>query len=99
MSPGPCRFPARTRLGGLSTMDMKLGSSAGLAARGVVREILRLHAGHCQTIRFLSLLGTLLAAPELRNSRTKSRGVFIAVIVAGKSSRMSSSFAYLQSVC
>lgn len=27
--PGPCRLPARTRLGGLSTMDMKFGSSAG----------------------------------------------------------------------
>jgi hypothetical protein len=31
MRPGPCRLPARTRFGGLSTIDMKLGSSAGSA--------------------------------------------------------------------
>lgn len=31
MRPGPCRLPARTRLGGLSTMDIKFGSSAGAA--------------------------------------------------------------------
>jgi hypothetical protein len=29
--PGPCFFPARTKVGGLSTMDMKFGSSAGSA--------------------------------------------------------------------
>jgi hypothetical protein len=44
--PGPCLFPARTKVGGLSTMDMKFGSSAGSAfALRVLWEICR-HAGH-----------------------------------------------------
>ena len=32
MRPGPCRFPLFTRLGGLSTIEKKFGSSAGVCA-------------------------------------------------------------------
>lgn len=49
MRPGPCLLPARTRFGGLSTMDMKLGSSPGCCARR--REVWerRLHTGQLGT--------------------------------------------------
>jgi hypothetical protein len=55
MRPGPCRLPARTRFGGLSTIDIKLGSSAGSAfARRVLWEICR-HDGHVDAIGLLVL--------------------------------------------
>ena len=30
INPGPCRLPLRIKVGGLSTMDIKFGSSAGI---------------------------------------------------------------------
>lgn len=45
ISPGPCLLPALTILGGLSTMDMKFGSSPACFGRGTVFDIC-LHSGH-----------------------------------------------------
>jgi hypothetical protein len=81
MRPGPCLLPVRMRFGGLSTMDMKLGSSAGCCARRWVDCDKRLHAGQLET-RVAYFFETALTAPALPAWRRKTPRGFIVVIVA-----------------
>jgi hypothetical protein len=81
MSPGPCLFPARTRFGGLSTIDMKFGSSAGAAfARRELFDICR-HAGHWNSCGLLILRCFGEALGMLPNCRITGCDNFIVVRV------------------
>lgn len=74
MRPGPWRFPpVRTRFGGLSTIDMKFGSSAG-AGLLVRIDVLEnaLHFGHLKVGlrfgRFLDGCGSIRGLRTCRRS-------------------------------
>lgn len=80
ISPGPCLLPARTRFGGLSTIDMNSGLSAGWAfARRLLCDIY-LHWGQILTAALLLTPFTMLdveVSVKLRACRTKAAETFI----------------------
>lgn len=77
ISPYPCLLPARTILGGLSTMDMKFGSSAGCAfALRVVCDICR-HAGHLGNKDARTAVAVKDDGLKLRACRSIEPGTFI----------------------
>ena len=76
--PGPCLLPARTKLGGLSTMDMKFGSSPGACLDR--RELLDicLHAGHLKAWRLQGSPEKRLIGAFLCTWRKKELEIFMA---------------------
>jgi hypothetical protein len=76
--PGPCFLPARMRVGGLSTMDMKFGSSpgCGCCARRVVRERF-LHAGQLGNVRRWNFFVNARVVLELQACRNKDLEEFM----------------------
>ena len=81
MRPGPCLLPVRTKSGGLSTIEVNLGSSAACLDRRLTDRDIFLHSEHLLTKGSKGCIGTKRDSPQRYDFRKSDLEEFMTAVV------------------